>query len=148
MTGRRNEAGRILRTFAQYLRGGLIPICSPKAKGTASTIPPMPPYGFSTPFHDTCGLRTIDNAAAGAAQAGGNHRHHRNGTRFGIGMDPKDALLRQGQQGYQLTWMDAKVETGGTPRRGKAVEINALGTTRCGDGGWLKEAGQDAAGAV
>jgi predicted glycogen debranching enzyme len=52
---------------------------------------------------------------------------HRNGTCFGIGMDPKDALLRQGQQGYQLTWMDAKVgDWVVTPRRGKAVEINAL----------------------
>jgi predicted glycogen debranching enzyme len=36
-------------------------------------------------------------------------------------------LLRQGQEGYQLTWMDAKVgDWVVTPRRGKAVEINAL----------------------
>jgi predicted glycogen debranching enzyme len=42
-------------------------------------------------------------------------------------MDPSDGLLRQGQQGYQLTWMDAKVDDWVvTPRRGKAVEINAL----------------------
>src|SRR5439155_23235017 len=35
--------------------------------------------------------------------------------------------LRQGQEGYQLTWMDAKVDDWVvTPRRGKAVEINAL----------------------
>ena len=33
----------------------------------------------------------------------------------------------QGQEGYQLTWMDAKVDDWVvTPRRGKAVEINAL----------------------
>src|SRR4029077_10618660 len=52
---------------------------------------------------------------------------HRRGTRFGIAMDPRDGLLRQGQEGYQLTWMDAKVENWVvTPRRGKAVEINAL----------------------
>ena len=49
------------------------------------------------------------------------------GTRFGIGVDPADGLLRQGQEGYQLTWMDAKVgDWVVTPRRGKAVEINAL----------------------
>src|SRR5262249_17669589 len=49
------------------------------------------------------------------------------GTRFGIGVDPKDGLLRQGAPGYQLTWMDAKVgDWVVTPRRGKAVEINAL----------------------
>jgi glycogen debranching enzyme len=36
-------------------------------------------------------------------------------------------LLRQGAEGYQLTWMDAKVDGWVvTPRRGKAVEINAL----------------------
>ena len=53
--------------------------------------------------------------------------HHVRGTRFGIGVDPADGLLRQGEEGYQLTWMDAKVDDWVvTPRRGKAVEINAL----------------------
>src|SRR5262249_24541612 len=53
--------------------------------------------------------------------------HHLAGTRFGIGVDPADGLLRQGAEGYQLTWMDAKVgDWVVTPRRGKAVEINAL----------------------
>jgi glycogen debranching enzyme len=52
---------------------------------------------------------------------------HLAGTRFGIGVDPRDGLLRQGAEGYQLTWMDAKVgDWVVTPRRGKAVEINAL----------------------
>jgi predicted glycogen debranching enzyme len=52
---------------------------------------------------------------------------HLAGTRFGIGVDPQDGLLRQGAPGYQLTWMDAKVgDWVVTPRRGKAVEINAL----------------------
>ena len=35
--------------------------------------------------------------------------HHIAGTRFGIGVDPDDGLLRAGRAGYQLTWMDAKV---------------------------------------
>ena len=53
--------------------------------------------------------------------------HHLEGTRFGIGVDPHDGLLSQGAEGYQLTWMDAKVgDWVVTPRRGKAVEINAL----------------------
>jgi predicted glycogen debranching enzyme len=52
---------------------------------------------------------------------------HTRGTRFGIRVDPRDGLLTQGAQGYQLTWMDAKVDDWVvTPRRGKAVEINAL----------------------
>ena len=53
--------------------------------------------------------------------------HHLRGTGFGIGVDGTDGLLRQGEAGYQLTWMDAKVgDWVVTPRRGKAVEINAL----------------------
>jgi predicted glycogen debranching enzyme len=53
--------------------------------------------------------------------------HHLAGTRFGIGVDPKDGLLSQGAEGCQLTWMDAKVgDWVVTARRGKAVEINAL----------------------
>jgi predicted glycogen debranching enzyme len=52
---------------------------------------------------------------------------HVAGTWFGIGVDPEDGLLRQGAPGYQLTWMDAKAgDWVVTPRRGKAVEINAL----------------------
>ncbi|MCG7937816.1 MAG: amylo-alpha-1,6-glucosidase [Candidatus Thiodiazotropha lotti] len=52
---------------------------------------------------------------------------HINGTRYGIGMDPNDHLLRAGEAGIQLTWMDAKVGNWVvTPRTGKAVEINAL----------------------
>jgi predicted glycogen debranching enzyme len=56
-------------------------------------------------------------------------------------MDPNDGLLRQGAEGYQLTWMDAKVDGWVvTPRRGKAVEINALwyNALRLLEG-WLRE---------
>ncbi|MEJ2590528.1 MAG: amylo-alpha-1,6-glucosidase, partial [Candidatus Thiodiazotropha sp.] len=52
---------------------------------------------------------------------------YREGTRYGIGMDPADGLLRAGEPGVQLTWMDAKVgDWVVTPRIGKPVEINAL----------------------
>src|SRR5436309_5824632 len=65
--------------------------------------------------------------------------HHLAGTRFGIGVDPADGLLRQGAEGYQLTWMDAKVDDWVvTPRRGKAVEINGLWyNALCLTVGWL-----------
>ncbi|MFL5927423.1 MAG: amylo-alpha-1,6-glucosidase [Gaiellaceae bacterium] len=52
---------------------------------------------------------------------------HLAGTRFGIGADPADGLLRQGAAGWALTWMDARVD--GRPvtsRAGKPVEVNAL----------------------
>jgi predicted glycogen debranching enzyme len=52
---------------------------------------------------------------------------HIKGTLFGIKVDPADGLLSQGQDGVQLTWMDAKVgDWVVTPRHGKPVEINGL----------------------
>lgn len=52
---------------------------------------------------------------------------HRRGTRYNIRIDPDDGLLTSGEEGIQLTWMDAKVgDWVVTPRIGKAVEINAL----------------------
>jgi predicted glycogen debranching enzyme len=51
---------------------------------------------------------------------------HYKGTRFNIHVDA-DQLLTGGADGVQLTWMDARVgDWVVTPRRGKAVEINAL----------------------
>ena len=73
--------------------------------------------------------------------------HHLQGTRFGIHVDPADGLLHQGQEGYQLTWMDAKVgDWVVTPRRGKAVEINGLwyNALRLLEN-WLREEGDEAA---
>ncbi|MGY0234341.1 amylo-alpha-1,6-glucosidase [Longispora urticae] len=52
---------------------------------------------------------------------------HLAGTRYGIGVDPVDGLLRQGAPGVALTWMDARVDgVPVTPRTGKPVEVNAL----------------------
>jgi predicted glycogen debranching enzyme len=51
---------------------------------------------------------------------------HLAGTRFGIGVDA-DGLLRGGQAGWALTWMDARIDgVPVTPRIGKPVEVNAL----------------------
>jgi predicted glycogen debranching enzyme len=47
-------------------------------------------------------------------------------TRHGIALDP-DGLVRAGEPGVQLTWMDAKIgDRVVTPRIGKPVEIQAL----------------------
>ena len=52
---------------------------------------------------------------------------HQRGTRYQIHVDPNDSLLYAGQEGVQLTWMDARVGNWVvTPRIGKPVEINAL----------------------
>ncbi|MEW6208641.1 MAG: amylo-alpha-1,6-glucosidase [Acidobacteriota bacterium] len=51
---------------------------------------------------------------------------HERGTRYSIRVDA-DGLLYSGEEGVQLTWMDAKVgDWVVTPRRGKAVEIQSL----------------------
>jgi predicted glycogen debranching enzyme len=51
---------------------------------------------------------------------------HLRGTRYGIRVD-RDGLLRCGEPGSQLTWMDSKIgDWVVTPRCGKPVEIQAL----------------------
>ena len=127
-TGRHVEAGYILRTFAHYVRDGLIPNVFPEgeteglyhtADGTLWFFEALHRYLAATGDHATLAglLPTLVDIV----------EHHVRGTRFGIGVDPADGLLRQGAPGYQLTWMDAKVgDWVVTPRRGKAVEVNAL----------------------
>jgi predicted glycogen debranching enzyme len=64
---------------------------------------------------------------------------HLRGTLYGIGVDPADGLLRQGEEGVQLTWMDARVgDEVITPRHGKAVEINGLWINALRVMAWLK----------
>ncbi|MFL6244556.1 MAG: amylo-alpha-1,6-glucosidase [Thermoanaerobaculia bacterium] len=127
-TGRIREAGSILRTFASYVRDGLIPNMFPEGENEGVYHTADATLWF---FHAV--KRYVD--ASGDRQTLGAllpvlHDiidHHLRGTRFGIGVDARDGLLRQGAEGYQLTWMDAKVDGWVvTPRRGKAVEINAL----------------------
>ena len=127
-TRRYREAGSILRTFAHYVRDGLIPNMFPDgareglyhtADATLWFFHAMDRYVRATGDSDT--LRRLLPVFTDIV------RKHVEGTRFGIGVDPADGLLRQGAEGYQLTWMDAKVgDWVVTPRRGKAVEINAL----------------------
>jgi predicted glycogen debranching enzyme len=127
-TGRHVEAGYILRTFAQHIKDGLIPNLFPErehqglyhtADATLWYFHALNRYLAATDDRGT--LRLLLPKLRDVIH------HHVRGTRFGIGVDPADGLLRQGADGYQLTWMDAKVgDWVVTPRRGKAVEINAL----------------------
>jgi predicted glycogen debranching enzyme len=127
-TGRHLEAGWILRTFAQYVRDGLIPNLFPEGENEGLYHTADASLWF---FHavdrylETTGdRRTLQVILPQLIQIADAHLR---GTHFGIGVDSKDGLLRQGAEGYQLTWMDAKVDGWVvTPRRGKAVEINGL----------------------
>jgi predicted glycogen debranching enzyme len=150
-TGRQREAGYILRTFGHYVRDGLIPNMFPEGtnEGLYHTADATlwffhAIHRYVTTTDDRSTLRQLMPKLASIVE------HHLKGTRFGIGVDPSDGLVRQGQEGYQLTWMDAKVDDWVvTPRRGKAVEINALwyNALRL-YGDWLREEGDPGAPAI
>jgi len=143
-TGRVREAEYILRSFAKYIHHGLIPNMFPEGKTQGL-------------YHTADASLWFFHAADRYIQVTGDMEtheallpklldiieHHQKGTDFGISVDPSDGLLRQGEDGYQLTWMDAKVEGWVvTPRRGKAVEINALWyNALCVAADWLKRVG-------
>jgi predicted glycogen debranching enzyme len=127
-TGRFMEAAWILRTFAHYIRDGLIPNLFPEGKNEGLYHTADATLWF---FHaiDRYTEVTGDRAVLKMVlpKLVDIFEHHVRGTRFGIHVDPDDGLLTQGAEGYALTWMDAKVDDWVvTPRRGKAVEINAL----------------------
>src|SRR5580765_3234721 len=127
-TGRQREAGYILRTFGHYVRDGLIPNMFPEGTKEGLYHTADATLWFFHAIHRYL-LATDDRATLRQLmpKLKSIFDHPMKGTRFGIGVDRTDGLLRQGQEGYQLTWMDAKVDGWVvTPRRGKAVEINAL----------------------
>ncbi len=126
--GRHGIAAEVLRTFARFVDRGMLPNRFPD--------------GGEAPEYNTVDatlwfFQTIQEAmqASGDPSLGRDLyptlidivRTHVAGTRYGICVDPADALLRAGEPGVQLTWMDAKVgDWVVTPRIGKPVEINAL----------------------
>ncbi len=128
VTNRFREAGNILRTFASYIRDGLIPNMFPEGErgGLYHTADASMWFFHAVKRYvdytgDRVTLRALLPKLIDIVD------HHVHGTHFDIHVDPNDGLLSQGAEGYQLTWMDAKVDGWVvTPRRGKAVEINAL----------------------
>jgi len=128
LTGRHHAARDILRKFADYVCDGLIPNLFPEGENQGL-------------YHTADATLWFFHALDRYEQYSGDSEtrrlllpqlvdiigKHIAGTRFGIGVDPADGLLREGAPGLQLTWMDAKVgDWVVTPRRGKPVEINAL----------------------
>lgn len=129
VTGQFATAQSILKTFAHYLSGGMLPNKFPDRSGDAlkyNTIDAtlwffwaIQQYGeYSEDWafiHDELYEDLKDIL-----------RHHVTGTRYGIGID-NDGLIQGGDNDTQLTWMDVKFDGYAvTPRFGKAVEINAL----------------------
>jgi predicted glycogen debranching enzyme len=126
--GRFEAAAGILRTFARYVDRGMIPNRFPD-EGTApeyntadATLWLFQALGdYLSVKRDPDLTRELFPAVKSII------RWHVEGTRYGIGVDPADGLLRAGEPGVQVTWMDAKHgDHVFTPRIGKPVEINAL----------------------
>ena len=127
-TGRQEVAARILATFAHYAREGMLPNRFPDegqvpeyntVDATLWYFEAIRAYFAST--GDEVVLSDLFPVLHEIVD------WHRRGTRYGIRLDAEDGLLYAGQEGVQLTWMDAKVDDWVvTPRIGKAVEINAL----------------------
>ncbi len=128
VTGRTAIARGILLEFSRHVDRGMLPNRFPDAGETPeyNTVDAtlwyfdaVRAYLSYTGDYDFVERRLYDVLASIVD-------HHVAGTRYGIRVD-EDGLLLSGEQGVQLTWMDAKVgDWVVTPRHGKPVEIQAL----------------------
>ena len=127
-TGQSATALRILQTFSRFVSQGMLPNVFPGAGETPDYNTADASLWFFEAWRAYV-AKTNDLAALRSAWPVLVEMvsWHQRGTRYGIAVDPADGLLRAGQPGVQLTWMDAKVgDWVVTPRIGKPVEINAL----------------------
>jgi glycogen debranching enzyme len=127
-TRRHDVARSILETFARHVSQGLIPNRFPDAAGDApeyNTIDAtlwmfQAARAYLDASHDTAFAERITPLFDAILE------EHERGTRHGIHVTG-DGLLSGGEPGAALTWMDARIDGEPvTPRRGKAVEIQAL----------------------
>ncbi|HEX6292217.1 MAG TPA: amylo-alpha-1,6-glucosidase [Herpetosiphonaceae bacterium] len=127
-TRRYDVAARILRTFARYVSRGMLPNRFPDVgeEPEYNTVDATLWYFHAIErYHQATGddalLADLYPVLAEIVT------WHLRGTRYGIQVDASDGLLRAGEPGAQLTWMDVRIDGWVvTPRHGKAVEINAL----------------------
>ena len=148
-TGRWEEAGDILRAFARYVDQGMLPNRFPDSGA------PLSEADYNTADATLWYVRAVDvvDRALGGTLIEALLpvlqeivEWHVRGTRYGIGVDPQDGLLRIGNG--QLTWMDAQIgDWIVTPRDGKPVELAALWHHALGlMAGWASRRGQSAPG--
>ncbi|MBI2371113.1 MAG: glycogen debranching enzyme family protein [Deltaproteobacteria bacterium] len=127
-TGRPEVARRVLTTFAGFVDRGMLPNRFPDA-GEAPEYNTVDAALWYLEAIRAYHMATDDDAFLTQLFPKIEEIIHwyRGGTRYGIAEDPADGLLRSGEPGVQLTWMDAKVgKWVVTPRIGKPVEVNAL----------------------
>lgn len=127
-TGRHEIAATILRTFAEFVSDGMLPNLFPDAGHPPeyNTVDATLWYFVAIDeYFRAAGDRALLEELYPTLRS--IVRWHQRGTRYGIQVDRADGLLRAGEPGVQLTWMDAKIgDWVVTPRIGKPVEVNAL----------------------
>jgi predicted glycogen debranching enzyme len=119
----------LLRGFAAYMSQGMIPNCFPDTTTNAPDYNTVDATLWLFHALDAYLTATGDWSLLAALfdTLDTSIDWHIRGTRYGIGVDAGDGLLRADAPGVQLTWMDAKVgDWVVTPRRGKPIEVNAL----------------------
>jgi predicted glycogen debranching enzyme len=128
-TGRLDEARNILTAWSGYVSQGMLPNRFPDVGDGAEYNSVDASLWYCIAVHEYlhaagergAAVREQLLSAVDAILTGFTH-----GTRYGIAADT-DGLLRCGQPGVALTWMDAKVgDWVVTPRIGKPVEVQAL----------------------
>jgi predicted glycogen debranching enzyme len=130
-TGQLKEAGSILTTWAGLVSEGMLPNRFTDAGDTPEYNAVDASLWFVVAVEDL--LRAAASASYTVREEAQLARAVEDildgftrGTRYRIGLDT-DGLLRAGERGVQLTWMDAKVgDRVVTPRIGKPVEVEAL----------------------
>ena len=126
VTGRYDDARRILQAFAGAVSEGMLPNRFPDGGGPEYNTVDATLWFFVAVHHYLAA--TGDDEFVGELMPVLDDilRCHERGTRHGIHVDA-DGLLAAGEVGQQLTWMDAKIgDWVVTPRRGKPVELQAL----------------------
>ncbi len=127
--GRLQEAADILVAWSEHVSEGMLPNRFPERGATPDYNAADAALWFIVAVHELLEAGGASRAvtlrlrdAVVAILEG-----YTAGTRFGIGQDARDGLLRAGVPGMQLTWMDAKLgDHVFTPRIGKPVELQAL----------------------
>lgn len=132
VTGRLDDAAKILEAFAESVDRGMLPNRFPDDGEAPEYNTVDATLWFFVAIHH---YLQAEGPATRAAELVRERllpvlrdilAWHDRGTRYGIQVDD-DGLLMAGEEGVQLTWMDARVgDWVVTPRQGKAVEINAL----------------------
>ncbi|OZI30281.1 hypothetical protein CAL29_19730 [Bordetella genomosp. 10] len=127
-TGRVAEAGDLLEAWTGYVSDGMLPNRFPDDGGAPEYNTVDASLWFVVAVHDylAAGQAGPDRRRRLREAVDAILRGHIQGARYGIAVDD-DGLLRAGEAGQQLTWMDARVDGREvTPRIGKPVEVQAL----------------------